>query len=114
MMFGEKAAKDIFIHQQFSSNGRNYTVWNVYVKDGQARINVGTVYFPGMGTAPGWFTPGDGIEWFPNTLGEGMKAVTPEGYIVTIEGVQPNRACHCVFEDGTRKSFREENLNPHQ
>jgi len=110
-MFSTRAAKDIYIGQKFKfSNDREYTVENVYAMGSQARINVGYDYFPGMGSAPAWFTPGDGFEWDENSLGQGMKVITPSDGSAIIETILANRVCCCIFPDGKRKSYKEEDL----
>lgn len=110
-MFSERQAKDIYIGQQFRfSNGRFYTVENVYVSNGVAKINVGYDYFPGMGTAPAWFCPGDGFLWIQDSLGVGMQVIIPMGVIATIETILPNRVCSCLLNNGNRKSFLEKDL----
>ena len=121
ILFGNRKAKDIYRWMKFTYGDRSYNVWNVYVKylpaEGSSnltvpvvRINVGDVYFPGLGTAPAWFNAGVGIEWIKGSLGDGMHVVCPEGKIGKIEAIQPNGATHVLFEDGTHKSFREQDL----
>lgn len=110
--FGDRAAKDIFRYQQFQGpDGKRYSVENVYVKYGQARIAVGYVYFPGMGSAPGWFEPRDGFIWDENSFGEGQTILMPNGQTALIESIGPNRAC-CCLSDGQRFHFREDDLRP--
>lgn len=98
-----RKAKNIYCWMQLRAiDGRVYEVWNVYVARETIRISVSAV---------GWWNPQNVLEWLDGTKGEGMCVLEPvTGETGVIQAVQPNRACHVLFPNGRRQSYREENL----
>lgn len=75
VFFGDKAAKEVLPGMKFLVSGKEFKVTNVtwswarhsYEHGGgsyrMVRLHIGYHYFPGMGSAPAWFYPGDNFEW---------------------------------------------------
>lgn len=129
VLFGNRKAIDVYQGMQFRAGGKSYEAENVYVKfypkgDSNSatvpivRINVGYVYFQGLGTAPAWFEPCSGIEWCAGTKGVGMKVKTPDGRIGVISVMAANRVCWIKHIDSNgvlsdiphSESYKEDDL----
>jgi|GEM_PF-6025780 len=110
-IFGDRKAKDIYLGMQFRAAGRHYEVVNVFIyRQRQAAINVGWVHFPGQGDAPAWFFSCKGIEWYPDSKGEGMNVATEDGRKGVIKCIMLNRYCQVFFPDGSYEMIHESAL----